>query len=143
MFKFGSIATVAALAVAVAPTMAAANTAPVDGAKAQALAGQIEAGLLSIGCSATVQDDTKVIQQTIAASGVQPIEAQVALLLVKASPGLCPTALPALLAVNQSIVLAMQGSPAPTAGGETSGVSPLGAPLSVTAVSGTDYVASQ
>src|SRR5580698_3549176 len=120
MFKFGFklVTALAIFAVPLSPTMAAANGAPVDGAKAQALASQIEAALSSIGCNATTQDDTKAIQSTIAASGVQPIEAQVALLLVKASPGLCPSAQPALLAVDQSIILALQGSPAPTAGGE-------------------------
>ena len=120
-------------------SIAHADVAPIDPAKVKALAAQIEAALAAAGPDATAAQDEATIQSIIAASGASPSEAEAALEVVEASPGLAPNAQVAVATVDKEIELAQNGG-APGAGGGPGGGAPIGAPAAYVSGGGANYV---
>lgn len=136
----GMFALVLGVGGALTPQLAGAKPAPIDHAKVQTLANAIEAALVGLGCNATLNDEIKAIQSTIAESGADPAVAEVALNLAQASSGLCPADRTAIAAVDQTIVEAMEQSYIPAAGGPGPGAPIGGPPAFVGGGGGSDYV---
>lgn len=119
--------------------VAHADPAPIDPDKVKALASQIESALSAAGCGATSAQNVVTIQSTIAGSGASPSEAEAALEVVQASPGLCPNAQVAVATVDKQIEYALAGSVA-AAGGGPGGGAPIGAPAAYVSGGGSNYL---